>query len=201
MTTQVGNPFPMFYDLRGRPLDRGSVYIGAVGEDPELSPIDVFADIGLTDAVAQPITTIGGLLSREGNPIFAFVDEQQYSIRVKDADGATVYYSGAANPSAANFQPLDSDLTAIAALATTPFGRALLTQATASDLRTYANIPDALPLDGGTMNGDIKRGGAGGYAYAADGAINRVRMFFTANGAADPRTQIGDLWFEELPDV
>lgn len=197
MTTQVGNPFPMFYDLRGRPLDRGQVYIGAVGEDPELSPVDVFADLGLTDAVTQPITTIGGVLSREGNPIFAFIDEQQYSIRVKDADGATVYYSAAANPSAANFQPLDSDLSAIAELSTTSFGRTLLTQASASDLRGYANIPDALPLAGGTMTGDIKRSNAGGYAYAADGAYNAVRFFFTANGASDPRTQVGDVWFEE----
>lgn len=197
MTTQVGNPFPMFYDLRGRPLDRGQVFIGAVGEDPELNPIEVFANLGLSDAVSQPIATIGGLLSREGNPIFAFVSEQQYSIRVKDADGATVFYSASANPSASSFQPADEDLSAIAALATTPFGRTLLTQASASDLRTYANIPDALPLAGGTMTGAIKRSGAGGHAYAADSSINEIRIFFTANGANDPRTQVGDVWFEE----
>lgn len=199
MTTQIGNPFPMFYDLRGRPLDRGRVFIGAVGEDPETSPIDVFADLGLSDGVAQPITTIGGLLTRDGQVIFAFVDEQQYSIRVKDADGATVFYSAAANISAANFQAADSDLTAIAELSTTAFGRALLTQADGAALRTYCNIPDALPLAGGTMAGAIKRGSAGAYGYAADPAITDMRFFFTASGADDPRTQIGDVWFEEEP--
>lgn len=199
MTTQIGNPFPMFYDLRGRPLDRGQVFIGAVGEDPEASPINVFANLELSDAVAQPITTIGGLLSRDGQAIFAFVDEQQYSIRVKDADGATVFYSAAANISAANFQAADTDLSAIAALSTTAFGRPLLTMASGEALRTYANIPNALPLVGGTMSGVIKRVSAGAYGYAADPAITDLRFFFTASGAADPRTQIGDVWFEEEP--
>jgi len=199
MTTQIGNPFPMFYDLRGRPLDRGRVYIGAVGQDPEITPVTVYADLELTDVVNQPITTIGGLLSRDGQAIFAFVNEQQYSIRVKDADGATVFYSAAANISAANFQAADSDLTAIAALSTTSFGRALLTMANGEALRTYANIPDALPLAGGTMSGAIKRGSAGAYGYAADPAITDMRFFFTASGADDPRTQIGDVWFEEEP--
>lgn len=197
MTTQIGNPFPMFYDLRGRPLDRGQVFIGAVGEDPETSPIDVFADLDLTDAVSQPISTIGGVITRDGQPIFAFVDEQQYSIRVKDADGATVFYTAAANIEAANFQAASSELTAIAALATTEFGRDLLTIASAAELRSYGGIPNALPLTGGSMTGPIKRSGAGGYAYAADASIPDVRIFFTANGASDPRTQVGDIWFEE----
>lgn len=197
MSTQVGNPFPMFYDLRGRPLDRGFVYIGEVGEDPETSPVDVFADIDLTDAIVQPIRTIGGMLSRNGNPVFAFIDEQQYSIRVKDADGATVFYAAAANISAASFQPADSDLTAIAALTTTNYGRGVLAVASAAALRTYAGIVDPLPLAGGTVTGAIKRSGAGGYGYAADSAIDNVRFFFTVNGAADPRTTVGDVWFEE----
>lgn len=197
MTTQVGNPFPMFYDLRGRPLDRGRVYIGAVGEDPELSPVDVFADLDLAVGVVQPITTIGGILTRDGQPIFAFIEEQQYSIRVRDADGATVFYAGAANVEASTFQPLDSDLTAIAALATSEFGRKLLTMVDPAALRDYANIPDALPLAGGTVTGTIKRYSAGGYGYAVDPSIPEMRFFFTENGAADPRTQIGDVWFEE----
>ena len=196
MTTQVGNPFPMFYDLRGRPLDRGRVYIGAVGEDPETSPIDVFADLDLMDAVSQPISTIGGLLTRQGQPIFAFVVEEQFSIRVTDADGATVYYSATANVSAANFQPLNAGLSAIANLDTTDYGLSLLTSISPENLRARANIPDALPLEGGTMTGNIKRSGAGGFAYAADPGIDRVRLLFTENGAPDPREQPGDIWFE-----
>ena len=110
-----------------------------------------------------------------------------------------MFYSAAANVSAANFQPADSDLTAIAALSTTSFGRGLLTQADGADMRDYAGIPDALPLAGGTMTGAIKRNEAGAYGYAADPAITDVRFFFTVSGADDPRTQIGDIWFEEEP--
>lgn len=40
----------------------------------------------------------------------------------------------------ATLQPLDSDLTAIAALATTAFGRSVLTQAAASNLRSLAGV-------------------------------------------------------------
>ena len=197
MTTQVGNPYPFFNDLRGRPLDRGRIYIGEVGQDPELSPIDVFADLALTDAVAQPIRTLGGMMSRDGNPIFAFVAEQQFSIRVKDADGATVFYAASANIDAANFQAASEDLTAIADLDTTEFGRNLLETPDAAGLRSYANIPDCLPLAGGTMTGGIKRYAAGGYAYAVDSNLPEIRLFFTEAGAADPRTQAGDIWFEE----
>lgn len=44
---------------------------------------------------------------------------------------------------AASYQPLDSDLTAIAALTTTPFGRGLLALANAAALRTAADVDQA----------------------------------------------------------
>ncbi len=44
----------------------------------------------------------------------------------------------AAVAAAGDFQPVDSDLTAIAALATAAFGRSVLTQADAAALRTLA---------------------------------------------------------------
>ena len=58
----------------------------------------------------------------------------------------------------AYYQPLDSDLTAIAALTTTTFGRSLLTVADAAAARTAIGAADAallanyLPLAGGSMN-------------------------------------------------
>ena len=199
MSTQIGNPFPMFYDRRGRPLDGGSIYIGRVGLDPETNPLALFADIELTDAMAQPVRTIGGLMSRDGQTILPQIAEDQYSIRVRDSDGAEIFYLADANFAALSIQPLSNTLTAIAALVTTNFGRRLLEQGSAAGLRAYANIPDALPLSGGTMTGDIKRSGAGGFAFAADPAIPRVRFFFTEAGADDPRTQDGDVWLEALP--
>ena len=47
---------------------------------------------------------------------------------------------------AAGFQPLDSDLTAIAALATTSYGRALLTLADVAALQTTINGNTAIPI-------------------------------------------------------
>jgi len=61
---------------------------------------------------------------------------------------------------AASYQPLDSDLTAIAALTTTSFGRSVLTQSAAADLRTLAGLgtiatqnANAVAITGGTITG------------------------------------------------
>ena len=51
--------------------------------------------------------------------------------------------AGAAAAAQAASQPLDSDLTAIAALTTTPYGRSLLTQANAAALRSTAALGTA----------------------------------------------------------
>jgi hypothetical protein len=55
------------------------------------------------------------------------------------------------------YQPLDSDLTAIAALTTTSFGRALLTLADAAALRTAASVYSAAQVDAGfqPLDGDL----------------------------------------------
>lgn len=196
MSQRIGNPFPMFFDRYGRPLTGGRLYIGTGGEDPEISPIDVFFDEDLSVAASQPVNVIGGAASNDGNAASLFVAEDQYSIRVRDADGAEVLYLANAVFDAALYQPLDSDLTAIAALITTAFGRALLTLGDGAAVRSYIGAVDPLPLAGGTVTGDIKRSGAGAYPYMADSAYTAGRIFVTENGAADPRTQVGDIWLE-----
>jgi hypothetical protein len=42
--TQVTGPYPIFTDLDGTPLDDGYLYIGAINDDPETNPIQVFWD-------------------------------------------------------------------------------------------------------------------------------------------------------------
>lgn len=197
MTQSVGNPFPYYTDMRGRPLTGGSIYIGETGEDPETNPVNVYYDAGLVHLASQPIKTIGGFATRDGSPTLLFTAEETYSLQVNDADGATVFYVANAVEAFNQFQPLDSDLTAIAALTTTAFGRGLLTQASAAAMRSYAGVVDALPLTGGTMTGNIGRDGAGGHAYAASGVYPRLRIFVTANGDPDPRTDVGDVWLEQ----
>lgn len=197
MTQRIANPFAYFQDRVGRPLTGGKVYIGEAGEDPELAPLNAFFDSDLAIAAAQPIHVIGGLMTRDGTPTPVFVDEDQYSIRVRDADGAEVFYMASAVFGEEQFQPLSSDLTAIDALATTTYGRAVLALANAAALRAYAGVVDPLPLAGGTVTGEIKRSGAGAYPYMASTNYTVSRIFVTVNGAADPRTQVGDIWLEE----
>lgn len=140
MTVRVGNPFPLFLAHSGLPLDGGNVYLGVDGADPEISPVSAFFDLAMTVAAPQPIRTIGGLMVRDGNPAFVYVAADTYSIRVRDADGAEVFYTTSATLAGTAYQPLDADLTAIAALATTPYGRSVLATADAAALRVLAGI-------------------------------------------------------------
>lgn len=140
MTERIGNPFTMFFDRFGQPLDGGDIYIGTAGSDPQTAPVSVFWDSALTIPAAQPLATIGGVIVRAGNPAFAFIAGSNYSIRARDADGAEVFYLASALLAGVAYQPLDADLTAIAALATSAYGRGLLTIADATALRTYAGI-------------------------------------------------------------
>jgi hypothetical protein len=198
VSQRISNPFPVMFDRRGRPLTGGKVYIGQAGEDPELLPVDVFFDDALTIAAPQPIAVVGGLMMRDSSPALIFIAENDYSLRVRDADGAEVFYAANVVSAVESWQPLDSDLTAIAALSTTSYGRGLLTLANAAALRSYAGLVDSLPLTGGTLTGEVKRSGAGAYPYMVGTGYNVARIFVTANGAADPRTQVGDIWLEEV---
>jgi hypothetical protein len=47
--TQVTGPYPIFTDLDGTPLDDGYLYIGAINDDPETNPIQVFWDAQSND--------------------------------------------------------------------------------------------------------------------------------------------------------
>jgi hypothetical protein len=64
-----------------------------------------------------------------------------FSITIRDVDSNLVaFVPSAFDLGGTNYQPLDADLTAIAALATTAFGRGVLTLADAAALRTLAGL-------------------------------------------------------------
>lgn len=199
MTIRVGNPFPVYLDRRGFPLDGGKLYIGAEGADPELSPVTVYLDEDLTVPVTQPISIIGGRACWDGNPALFYIAANVYSFRTKDRDGAEVEYSAKAVFGVSSFQPLSATLTAIAALETTSYGRGVLAQSSASALRTYLGMVEYLSQTGGTVTGNIVRSSAGPHIYHADSALSSGRLIVTANGAADPTSQPGDVWLELEP--
>ena len=198
MSNRVGNPFAPFLDREGRPLT-GSVKLGVEGDDPDTAPVVAYFDKALTVVAPQPIAVVGGMARQAGNPVLLYVAEQTYSMRTRDEDGGEVFYVPNAAMDSDQFQPLDSDLTAIAALSTTVYGRALLTLADAAALRTYAGIVPSLPVAGGSMTGEILRQGRGAYVHMDDAAYGQVRLLPTANGAANPNTTVGDLWLEFAP--
>ncbi len=197
MTQRIVNPFPLYLDKRGNLLDGGYVYIGTAGADPQTSPIATYWDAALTLAAAQPLRTLGGVIVNNGNPAFVFVAEENYSLRVRDNTMDEVFYVASVILSGVQFQPLDADLTAIAALATTSFGRSLLTLANSAALKAATGIPDSLALTGGTVTGNIIRSAAGAHTYHTNAAFTSGRIFTTAAGAADPTSLPGDIWFEE----
>jgi hypothetical protein len=92
MGNAVQVPYPFFSDVDGRPLDRGSVYIGVSGLNP-LAPGNrqaVYWDAALTQPAAQPIRTLMGYLSNNGKPAHPYV-AGDYSIVAQDRLGKTVF--------------------------------------------------------------------------------------------------------------
>ncbi|CAB4140027.1 Bacteriophage P22 tailspike, N-terminal [uncultured Caudovirales phage] len=196
MTVEIGNPFRLFLNARGDLLDGGKVFIGTSGADPETSPIACFFDAALTIPAAQPLVTRGGYIMNGSAPARVFTAAADYSIRVRDSDDSQVFYTASAVLSGPSFQPLDADLTAIAALTTTAYGRSLLTMADAAALRSAAGISPALPLTGGTVTGNIVRGSAGTHIYHNNAALTDGRIFITDASAAAPTAGDGAIWFK-----
>ncbi len=87
--------YPIFTDIDGQPLEAGYVWIGQANLDPQVNPINVYWDAALTIAAPQPIRTLAGYPSRNGTPARLYVNSD-YSIRVMNRNGSTVYSAQAA---------------------------------------------------------------------------------------------------------
>lgn len=199
--TRITNPIPIYLDRRGILIDAGQIFIGTPSADPEEAPIAVYWDPAFTIPATQPLRTRGGVVvDEDANQAFAYVNADDYSLRIRDADDNEVAYVPTTRLTAAvSYQPLDSDLTAIAALATTSFGRNLLTLANAAALQAAAGIPNCLPLTGGTVTGTITRGSAGAHLFSDDAGMTYGNVKYSEAGAADPTSQPGQWWIEFEP--
>lgn len=198
MTVRLDNPFPLFVDSLGAPLQNGYVYMGEAGKDPEAHPLDTYWNEGLSIIAEQPFRTRGGYIVDGANTAFVFADAEDYSLRVRDASGGELFFLASAAVTGEQYQPLDSDLTAIAALVTSPFGRNLLTLANQAALKAATGIPDPIPAAGGVTTGNITRQGAGPHIFHNDGAMVAGRLYNTESGGADPTSAIGDIWFKDV---
>lgn len=196
MTKRIGNPLPFFTDKRGLPMDGGRLYVGEVNEDPQISPLTLYLDEECTVPIAAPLLIVGGFATNDGNPAFFYIAEDAYSLRVRDRDGGEVYYFPDAVVEEDRWQPLNTNLTAIALLTTTAYGRGLLTQIDAEKMREYLGMAASLPLAGGTVTGNIVRKDCGPHLYHVNPAYPSGRIFITGPGNADPTTMVGDIWLE-----
>lgn len=86
----VHEPFPQFHDRDGQPLDGGFVFIGTAGLDAQANQVPVYFDAALTIPASQPIQTHGGFAANGATPTPIYVDANDYSIKVLDANGALV---------------------------------------------------------------------------------------------------------------
>lgn len=91
MSVIVTQPFLLFYDRAGEPLEAGYIYIGLPGQNPEAAPIGVYWDAAQTQTAAQPIRTLAGYASRDGSPANLVASQSPYSILIKDRTGRLVY--------------------------------------------------------------------------------------------------------------
>ncbi len=101
MSVSVNPPYPIFSEADGLPLENGYIWIGAANLDPQTNPINVYWDAGLTITAAQPIRTLNGYAVYQGTPSRFYVSAD-YSIRVMDKNGSTIYTSLSGN-ALANF--------------------------------------------------------------------------------------------------
>lgn len=138
----VPSPLPQFFDTDGAPLNGGYVYIGTANLNPETNPISVWWDAAGTQPVAQPIRTLNGYVSRNGNPATVYV-ASDFSLTVNDKRGQLVLYvpsqpflAGISPYMLNTMLPAASAAAARTALGSTTVGNAVFTAASPAAARS-----------------------------------------------------------------
>jgi hypothetical protein len=86
----IEQPYPIFTDADGDPLENGYIWIGVENLNPITDPVAVYWDAALTQPAVQPIRTQGGYPVNAGTPARLYVSVR-YSILVQDRNAITVY--------------------------------------------------------------------------------------------------------------
>lgn len=139
--------------------DQNGVIVGLMGRDGGFTAVSLFGngvgvtgiptanvdglDVALADGLAYTDAAFAGHLAA-GDP------HPQYTTAAELSSALGSYLTTSA--AALAYQPLDGDLTAIAALSTAGYGRSLLTQSDASSARTSLGL-GTLATQSGTFSG------------------------------------------------
>lgn len=146
----VISPYQPINGLTGLGLNNGFLYIGADGQDPEVSPQTCYWDPAGSVVAAQPISIVGGYPMRLGTPTRLYT-QSSYSIRARDRTGAQVFYEAhavpAPNVSAGTFQNVAAVLAGFIPTNLQPGGLNVLGYFTPGDLGqafyTYSTVQSA----------------------------------------------------------
>lgn len=96
----VENPYNIFTETDGTPLENGYIYIGEANLNPITNPITVYWDSAGLYPAAQPIRTLNGFPQRAGSPANIFtIQLEDYSMLIKDKHLRLVSYTGSINTS------------------------------------------------------------------------------------------------------
>jgi hypothetical protein len=158
-----------YADLAGKPT-LGTAAAAATSDfDPAGSAAAAqAAAIAASQPLDSDLTAIAALSTTSyGRALLALADaaalRSAAGLGTAATQAATAFDSaGAAAAAQAASQPLDSDLTAIAALTTTSFGRSFLELANAAGARTLLGLGTAATVNTGTASGDVPLLGTGG---------------------------------------
>lgn len=83
-------PYQVYTDKSGKPLDNGKLYFGLANQDPETYPQAVFWDAAGTIPAAQPIRTLGGYPVYNGTPAIVYCNNF-YSVTSRDQNNVFQY--------------------------------------------------------------------------------------------------------------
>lgn len=87
----ITGTYPQYTNKLGQPLD-GKVYFGLPNQNPITSPKQIYWDEALTQPAAQPVSIIGGYITRAGTPAGVFTDND-YSTIVQSKENETIFYT------------------------------------------------------------------------------------------------------------
>ena len=89
----VSEPFPTFHDRDGQPLDGGFLYFGTAGLPAGANQVPVYVDAALTIPAAQPVRTLNGFPQYQGAACRLYVNADDFSVTVNDAENLLVFSS------------------------------------------------------------------------------------------------------------
>lgn len=168
MSVKIEQPYPVFRDKIGFPLDGGLIYIGVAGLNPETNPVQCYFDEDFTLLAPQPLRTINGYISRNGSPSNIFLKVAECSITIKDRFRITQYTD--LNFQLSNFgQLLASQIIDESGISLQDFNNGLDSVA---DMLSIASPKDGYKVTTNSYYSGLNKGGCDYYYDSSKIAIN-----------------------------